>query len=154
MTGRALIAWNLRRLRTERGLSQGLLAEASGVNRGHLRELERETVSIRVDLLDLIAGALGVRVGAFFTKCHRELGGRSHCRVDDRAAGEPQWAKTPIPFFCVATEAARARCLSSGISWYRHRPGVPEIKGVSAALGGDVVGRGQTVRPHPLPTAT
>ena len=29
MTGRALIAWNLRRLRTERGLSQGRLAEAT-----------------------------------------------------------------------------------------------------------------------------
>ena len=66
MTGRALIAWNLRRLRTERGLSQGRLAEASGVNRGHLRELERENVNITVDLLDRIADVLGVRVGALF----------------------------------------------------------------------------------------
>jgi transcriptional regulator with XRE-family HTH domain len=66
MTGRALIAWNLRRLRTERGLSQDRLAEASGVNRGHLRELERENVNITVDLLDRIADALGVRVGALF----------------------------------------------------------------------------------------
>ena len=66
MTGRTLIAWNLRRLRTERGLSQGRLAEASGVNQGHLRELEREKVNITVDLLDRIADALGVRVGAFF----------------------------------------------------------------------------------------
>jgi transcriptional regulator with XRE-family HTH domain len=66
MTGRTLIAWNLRRLRTERGLSQARLAEASGVNRGHLRELERENVNITVDLLDRIAGALGVRVGALF----------------------------------------------------------------------------------------
>jgi DNA-binding XRE family transcriptional regulator len=66
MTGRALIAWNLRRLRTERGLSQVRLAEASGVNRGHLRELERENVNITVDLLDRIADVLGVRVGALF----------------------------------------------------------------------------------------
>jgi transcriptional regulator with XRE-family HTH domain len=47
-------------------LSQGRLAEASGVNRGHLRELERENVNITVDLLDRIANALGVRVGALF----------------------------------------------------------------------------------------
>ena len=66
MTGRALIAWNLRRLRTERGLSQGRLAEVSGVNQGHLRELERENVNITVDLLDRIADVLGVRVGALF----------------------------------------------------------------------------------------
>ena len=66
MTGRTLIAWNLRRLRTERGLSQARLAEASGVNRGHLRELEHGNVNITVDLLDRIANALGVRVGALF----------------------------------------------------------------------------------------
>jgi transcriptional regulator with XRE-family HTH domain len=66
MTGRALIAWNLRRLRTERGVSQGRLAEASGVNKGHLRELERENVNITIDLMDRISDALGVRVAALF----------------------------------------------------------------------------------------
>lgn len=66
MRGRALIAWNLRRLRTERGLSQARLAEASGVNRGHLRELERENANITIDLLDRIAEALGTRVGELF----------------------------------------------------------------------------------------
>jgi transcriptional regulator with XRE-family HTH domain len=66
MSGRALIAWNLGRLRIERGVSQSRLAEKSGVNRGHVRELERENVNVTVDLLDRLAAALEVQVSEFF----------------------------------------------------------------------------------------
>jgi transcriptional regulator with XRE-family HTH domain len=126
MTGRALIAWNLRRLRTERGVSQGRLAEVGGVNQGHLRELERENVNITVDLLDRTADALGVRMARSLMRCRRGLKGRSRSQVDDRAALEPQvgcmapavggdhrahqqTASNSInasPVFCVATEVA------------------------------------------------
>jgi transcriptional regulator with XRE-family HTH domain len=65
MNGRALVAWNLRRLRTERGVSQERLAADAGVDRAYISELEREQGNVTVDLLDRLAGVLGVAVGEF-----------------------------------------------------------------------------------------
>ncbi len=65
MNGRALVAWNLRRLRTERGVSQERLAADAGVDRAYISELEREQGNASVDLLDRLAGVLGVDVGEF-----------------------------------------------------------------------------------------
>ena len=61
MRGRALVAWNLRRLRTERGISQERLAADAGVDRAYLSEVERELGNVTVDLLDRLAGVLDCR---------------------------------------------------------------------------------------------
>lgn len=66
MNGRQLLAWNLRRLRADRGLSQEKLAADSGIDRAYLSELERELGNASVDLVDRLAEALGVRPGALF----------------------------------------------------------------------------------------
>lgn len=66
MNGRALLAWNLRRLRSERGLSQERLAADTGVDRAYVSELEREVGNASVDLLDRLAFTLGVAIGEFF----------------------------------------------------------------------------------------
>lgn len=63
MNGRALVARNLRRLRTQRGVSQERLAADAGVDRAYISELEREQGNASVDLLDRIAAVLGVPVG-------------------------------------------------------------------------------------------
>lgn len=65
MNGRALVAWNLRRLRTERGVSQERLAADAGVDRAYVSELERELGNASVDLLDRLAAVLGVPIGDF-----------------------------------------------------------------------------------------
>ena len=66
MNGRALLAWNLRRLRSERGVSQERLAADSGIDRAHVSDLEREQSNASVDLLDRLAAALGVGIMEFF----------------------------------------------------------------------------------------
>ncbi|MBV9997468.1 MAG: helix-turn-helix transcriptional regulator [Caulobacteraceae bacterium] len=58
-TGRALLAWNLRRLRVARGLSQESLAAEAGVDRVYVSELERRQANPTLDLVDKLAVALG-----------------------------------------------------------------------------------------------
>lgn len=67
MKGRALVAWNLRRLRVERGISQEKLAADAGVDRAYLGGLERQTENPTVDLLDKIADALALSVSELFS---------------------------------------------------------------------------------------
>lgn len=66
MNGRALVAWNLRRLRTERGVSQERLAADAGVDRAYVSELERELGNASVDLLDRLAAVLNIEIARFF----------------------------------------------------------------------------------------
>lgn len=66
MNGRALVAWNLRRLRTERGLSQERLAADTSVDRAYVSELERGLGNASVDLLDRLAEVLQVPLSEFF----------------------------------------------------------------------------------------
>ena len=66
MDGRALLAWNLRRLRAERGVSQERLAADTGVDRAYVSELERGLGNASVDLLDRLATSLGTPLAEFF----------------------------------------------------------------------------------------
>lgn len=68
MGGRALLAWNLRLLRTARGLSQERLSVDAGVARGWVSQLERQKGNTSLDLLDRLAGALGVPVAALLAE--------------------------------------------------------------------------------------
>lgn len=60
MNSRALLAWNVKRLRVERGLSQERLAADSGIGRTTIGDLERELAAASVDLLDRLAAVLSV----------------------------------------------------------------------------------------------
>ena len=55
MKGRALVAWNLRRTRVRRGLSQERLAFDAGVDRSYVGGLERREENPTIDLLDRLA---------------------------------------------------------------------------------------------------
>ena len=61
------MAWNLRRLRAERGLSQERLADEAGVDRKYVGMLERQENSVSVDTLDRLAAVLSVELTIFFT---------------------------------------------------------------------------------------
>ncbi len=60
MDGRTRVAWNLRRLRTARGLSQESLAVDADVDRTYVSGIERGTFNPTLDLLERVAAALGV----------------------------------------------------------------------------------------------
>jgi transcriptional regulator with XRE-family HTH domain len=60
MNGRALLGWNLRRLRAQQGISQERLAADTGVDRAYVSELEREKAAATVDVIEKLAVALGV----------------------------------------------------------------------------------------------
>jgi transcriptional regulator with XRE-family HTH domain len=66
MNGRALVAWNLRRIRVKRGLSQERLAFDSGVDRSYVGGLERLDENPTVDVLDRLAKTLDVSISEFF----------------------------------------------------------------------------------------
>ena len=66
MNGRALVSWNLRRIRVRRGLSQERLAFDAQVDRSYVGGLERQEENPTVDVLDRLAATLEVTVSEFF----------------------------------------------------------------------------------------
>jgi len=58
----------MRRLRVARGLSQERLAVDGSIDRAYIGGLEREEANPTVDLLDRLAGALGVPIAALFVE--------------------------------------------------------------------------------------
>jgi transcriptional regulator with XRE-family HTH domain len=66
MRMQALVAWNLRRLRVGRDLSQENLAFDAGVDRTYVSRLERGLENPTVGILDRLADALGVGIVEFF----------------------------------------------------------------------------------------
>jgi transcriptional regulator with XRE-family HTH domain len=60
MTLRRILARNLKRLRTERGLSQEELADRAGLNRNYIGMIERRENAATVDTLEALAKALDV----------------------------------------------------------------------------------------------
>jgi transcriptional regulator with XRE-family HTH domain len=62
MKATALVAWNLRRLRVKRGLSQEALAVDAGVDRSYVGRIERGVENPTVETLDRVASALDVAV--------------------------------------------------------------------------------------------
>jgi transcriptional regulator with XRE-family HTH domain len=68
MDGRELVAWNLRRLRVQEGLSQEALGADAGVDRAYVGKLERGAENPTIALLGRLAKALKVPVSEFFVK--------------------------------------------------------------------------------------
>lgn len=68
MNGRALIAWNVRRIRVGRRISQERLAFNSGIDRSYVGGIERQAENPTVDLLDRLARTLGVELSELFAE--------------------------------------------------------------------------------------
>ena len=66
MRVQALVAWNLRRLRVGRGLSQENLAVDAGIDRTYVSRLERGRENPTVGILDQLAQALDAAIVEFF----------------------------------------------------------------------------------------
>ncbi len=68
MDARARVAWNIRRLRVERGVSQDAFAVDAGIDRTYVSRLERGMENPSVAVLEGIAVALGVEIEALFAQ--------------------------------------------------------------------------------------
>ena len=66
MDTRARIAWNLRRIRTSKKITQENLAVDSNVDRTAISGIERSEYNPSVDLLDRLAAALSIDVAELF----------------------------------------------------------------------------------------
>jgi transcriptional regulator with XRE-family HTH domain len=66
MRAQALVAWNLRRLRVGRGLSQENLAVDAGIDRTYVSRLERGLENPTVGVLEQLAEALDAGIVEFF----------------------------------------------------------------------------------------
>jgi transcriptional regulator with XRE-family HTH domain len=66
MKARALVAWNLRRLRVRRGLSQENLAVDAGIDRTYVSRLERGLENPTITVLEQLAEALDAGIVEFF----------------------------------------------------------------------------------------
>ena len=62
MDGRTRVAWNLRRIRVERGTSQEALAVDADVDRTYVSGIERGSFNPTVEVLDRLAAALSIDV--------------------------------------------------------------------------------------------
>ena len=63
---RALIAWNLRRIRVAQGLSQERLAHDARMDRAYVGAIERQTMNPTADVLERLSDALAVHVSELF----------------------------------------------------------------------------------------
>jgi len=55
-----IFATNVRKYRTEKGLSQEALADLAGLHRTYISAIERERRNISIDNIENIASALGI----------------------------------------------------------------------------------------------
>jgi transcriptional regulator with XRE-family HTH domain len=69
--GRALVAANLRRLRSKRGLSQEALADKAGIHRTYIGSVERAERNVSIDNICRIAWALGVEPADLVTQSRK-----------------------------------------------------------------------------------
>lgn len=67
MDSRERVAWNVRRIRVMRGLSQEALAVDAAIDRTYVSRLERNQENPTVALLDRLANALGCDTREFFS---------------------------------------------------------------------------------------
>lgn len=67
MDARAIIGWNLRRLRVGQGLSQERLALAASIDRAYVGRVERGSENVTITTLEAMATALSVPVADLLT---------------------------------------------------------------------------------------
>lgn len=68
MDVRAIIGWNLRRLRVEQGLSQERLALAAAIDRAYVGRVERGSENVTITTLEAMARALSVPVATLLVE--------------------------------------------------------------------------------------
>ncbi|MFK4492392.1 helix-turn-helix domain-containing protein [Bradyrhizobium sp. USDA 336] len=68
MNARALVVWNVRRIRVERGIPQEQLAYDAGIDRSYMGRIEQKKENPTIDLLDRIAATLSIHLSELFAE--------------------------------------------------------------------------------------
>ncbi len=68
MKARALVGWNLRRLRVAKGLSQEALGLMAECEPSYIGRIERGRENSTVETLEALAGVLDTHISAFFVE--------------------------------------------------------------------------------------
>ena len=68
MDAKSTVAWNLRRLRVAKDISQDDLALSADIERSYVGHLERGKKNPTVETLEKLAQALGCQISEFFQK--------------------------------------------------------------------------------------
>lgn len=89
MDARAIIGWNLRRLRVELGLSQERLALAAGIDRAYVGRVERGSENVTITTLEAMAKALAVPIADLLTEPEPDAPRPLPLRAGRRARREP-----------------------------------------------------------------
>ena len=66
MQAREILAWNIRKIRVERGISQERMALEAGVDRAYFGRIERSKENISLGTVDALAKALNITVAELF----------------------------------------------------------------------------------------
>ena len=66
MRARALVGWNLRRLRVAKALSQEALGLAAGCEPSYIGRIERGRENSTIETLEALAAILDAHISAFF----------------------------------------------------------------------------------------
>jgi transcriptional regulator with XRE-family HTH domain len=66
MNAREIVARNIRRLRVAKGMSGESLALAAAIDRAYMSEIENSIANPTIDMLEKLAGVLGVELAEFF----------------------------------------------------------------------------------------
>ena len=66
MDARELLAWNVRKLRVQRQISQERLALDAGIDRAYFGRIERSKENLSLATVDVLAKALNVSVADLF----------------------------------------------------------------------------------------
>lgn len=70
VSARELVAYNLRRVRLERGWQQELLSYEAGLHRTMVGYIENAKKNVTVDTLEALAGALKIEMHELFLPMH------------------------------------------------------------------------------------
>lgn len=65
---RDVLAYNVRALRVQHGLSQEKLGFAAGLDRTFISQVERARINVSVDNIEKLAGSLGVEPSELFVR--------------------------------------------------------------------------------------
>ena len=66
MNAREIVARNIRRLRVAKDMSGEVLAADAGIDRAYESEIENAVANPTIDMLEKLAGVLGVELSEFF----------------------------------------------------------------------------------------
>jgi len=68
MNAREIVARNIRRLRVAQGMSGEVLAADAGIDRAYESEIENAVANPTIDMLEKLAGVLGVELAELFVQ--------------------------------------------------------------------------------------